>query len=78
MEYQIPVEDFKFSIVQNSHQRQITTRLQRSYCHSTSPWCSLTNGWRNLRDKKGQSVFIPAYAESYKLDCVERVARAYS
>ncbi len=78
MEYQIPVEDFKFSIVQNSHKREITTEgaeillpLDESMVltHQCGETCVI---------EKGQSVFIPAYAESYKLDCVGRVARAYS
>ena len=78
MEYQIPVEDFKFSIVQNSHKREITTEgaeillpLDESMVltHQCGETCVI---------EKGQSVFIPAYAESYKLDCVGRGARAYS
>lgn len=78
MEYPIPVDDFKFAIVQNSHQRQVTTEGAEILLPLD---CSMTLthqcGEKCVIDK-GQSVFIPAYAQCYTIECSGRVARAYS
>lgn len=78
MEYPIPVEDFKFAILSNSQQRKIKTEGAEillpldgamTLTHQCGETCVID---------KGQSVFIPAYADCYTVDCEGRVARAYS
>lgn len=77
-DYPIPVDDFKFSIIQHSHQRIM-------YTHSAEILLPLDQGMTLTHPdgescviEKGQSVFIPAYAQSYQIDCAGRVARAYN
>ncbi|WP_159654317.1 mannose-6-phosphate isomerase, class I [Vibrio atypicus] len=78
LEYPIPVEDFKFAIIEHSEQREIDTQGAEillpldeamTLTHICGEQCVIG---------KGQSVFIPAYANSYTIDCKGRVARAYS
>ncbi len=77
-DYPIPVDDFKFSIIQHSHQRIM-------YTHSAEILLPLDQGMTLTHPdgescviEKGQSVFIPAYAQSYQIECAGRVARAYN
>ncbi|MGF1751754.1 mannose-6-phosphate isomerase, class I [Vibrio cionasavignyae] len=78
LEYPIPVDDFNFSIMQHSQQRQIKTKGPEillpldeamTLSHQSGETCVIN---------KGHSVFIPAYADNYTINCSGRVARAYS
>ncbi|RTZ15676.1 mannose-6-phosphate isomerase, class I [Vibrio aquaticus] len=78
LEYPIPVEDFKFAIIEHSEQREIDTQGAEillpldeamTLTHICGEQCII---------EKGQSVFIPAFAQQYTIDCTGRVARAYS
>jgi mannose-6-phosphate isomerase len=78
LEYPIPVEDFKFAIIEHSEQREIDTQGAEillpldeamTLTHICGEQCVI---------EKGQSVFIPAFAQQYTIDCAGRVARAYS
>ena len=75
--YAIPVDDFNFDLIQASKQRQIHANTAEILLaldetmvltHANGECCSI---------EKGQSVFIPAYANTYTIDCTGRVARAY-
>ncbi|EGA71326.1 mannose-6-phosphate isomerase [Vibrio sinaloensis DSM 21326] len=77
-EYPIPVEDFRFAILQRSARRKVTTQGAEillpldeamTLTHPCGETCVID---------KGQSVFIPAYTKDYLIDCAGRVARAYS
>ncbi|EKF9987896.1 mannose-6-phosphate isomerase, class I [Vibrio cholerae] len=77
-QYPIPVADFKFAIIPPAAQQAISVRsaeivlpLDSSMIlrHANGEQCLVT---------KGQSVFIPAYAEQYTIECDGRVARAFS
>ncbi|ELN9000731.1 mannose-6-phosphate isomerase, class I [Vibrio cholerae] len=77
-QYPIPVTDFKFAIIPPAAQQAISVRsaeivlpLDSSMIlrHANGEQCLVT---------KGQSVFIPAYAEQYTIECDGRVARAFS
>lgn len=78
MEYPIPVEDFKFAILSNSHQREIKTEGAEILLPLDEAMTLTHQCGESCVIDKGQSVFIPAYANSYIVDCNGRVARAYS
>lgn len=76
-DYPIPVEDFKFAMIDDSHQHDIQTNSAEillpldgtlELTHPNGESCTVS---------KGTSVFIPAYAQHYSLQCTGRVARAY-
>ncbi|PNH93701.1 mannose-6-phosphate isomerase, class I [Vibrio diazotrophicus] len=77
LEYPIPVDDFKFSIILSAtdlslevHSAEILLPLDFALVltHANGETCIL---------EKGQSVFIPAYAQKYTIRSQGRVARAY-
>ncbi|WP_394144616.1 mannose-6-phosphate isomerase, class I [Vibrio atypicus] len=78
MDYPIPVDDFKFSIVKNSQKRQIKTEGAEILLPLDDSMLLTHQCGETCVIEKGQSVFIPAYANSYTIDCKGRVARAYS
>lgn len=78
LEYPVPVDDFKFAIVKQANQRTLDVRTAEILLPLDSPLViTHANGETCVVDK-GQSVFIPAYAKQYTLNCEGRVARAYS
>lgn len=78
LEYPIPVEDFKFAIIPSSDQRVVDiVSAEILMPLDGSMTITHSNGQRCVIEK-GQSVFIPAYAQSYTLQSDARVARAYS
>ncbi|EGU43451.1 mannose-6-phosphate isomerase [Vibrio ichthyoenteri ATCC 700023] len=78
LEYPIPVEDFKFAIVSHSKQRQIHTESAEILLPLDGAMVLTHGNGESCSIEKGQSVFIPAYADNYIIDCEGRVARAYS
>lgn len=78
LEYPIPVDDFKFAIVSHSKQRQIHTESAEILLPLDEAMVLTHANGESCLIEKGQSVFIPAYAENYSIDCTGRVARAYS
>ena len=78
LEYPIPVDDFKFAIIANSKQRQIHTESAEILLPLDEAMVLTHANGSSCLIEKGQSVFIPAYANNYTMDCEGRVARAYS
>lgn len=78
MVYPIPVEDFKFAILKDSYQRMVKTEGAEILLPLDSAMTLTHQCGETCVIDKGQSVFIPAYANHYTIDCVGRVARAYS
>lgn len=77
LEYPIPVDDFKFAIIPSAndlslevHSAEILLPLDSALVvtHANGEICVI---------EKGQSVFIPAYAQQYTIRSQSRVARAY-
>ncbi|SYZ81653.1 mannose-6-phosphate isomerase [Vibrio paracholerae] len=77
-QYPIPVADFKFAIIPPATQQTIGVQSAEIVLPlDSSMILRHTNGEQCLV-RKGQSVFIPAYAEQYTIECDGRVARAFS
>ncbi|HDI3253112.1 TPA: mannose-6-phosphate isomerase, class I [Vibrio cholerae] len=77
-QYPIPVADFKFAIIPPATQQTIGVQSAEIVLPlDSSMILRHTNGEKCLV-RKGQSVFIPAYAEQYTIECDSRVARAFS
>ncbi|EGQ8530698.1 mannose-6-phosphate isomerase, class I [Vibrio cholerae] len=77
-QYPIPVADFKFAIIPPATQQTIGVQSAEIVLPlDSSMILRHTNGEKCLV-RKGQSVFIPAYAEQYTIECDGRVARAFS
>jgi mannose-6-phosphate isomerase len=76
-EYYVPVSDFKFAVISNSSSKVVHVDSAEVLfaiddtaviTHSDGDSCVI---------KKGESVFVPAYAKNYTVSCKGRVARAY-
>jgi mannose-6-phosphate isomerase len=78
LEYPIPVEDFKFAIIEHSEQREIETQGAEILLPLDEAMVLTHICGEQCVIEKGQSVFIPAFAKQYTIDCAGRVARAYS
>ncbi|EJL6478372.1 mannose-6-phosphate isomerase, class I [Vibrio cholerae] len=77
-QYPIPVADFKFAIIPPATQQTIGVQSAEIVLPlDSSMILRHTNGEKCLV-RKGQSVFIPAYAEQYTIECDGHVARAFS
>ncbi|WP_428676130.1 mannose-6-phosphate isomerase, class I [Photobacterium sanguinicancri] len=78
LDYPTPVDDFKFAIIQRSHQRVMHTNSAEILLPLDHSMTLTHQDGESSVIEKGQSVFIPAYAQSYQIECAGRVARAYS
>ncbi|OLQ90900.1 mannose-6-phosphate isomerase, class I [Vibrio ponticus] len=78
LEYPIPVEDFKFAIIPSSTARTIEIYSAEILLPLDGTMTLTHSNGQHCVIEKGQSVFIPAYAEHYTLESQGRVARAYS
>ncbi|GAK82594.1 mannose-6-phosphate isomerase [Vibrio ponticus] len=78
LEYPIPVEDFKFAIIPSSTARTIEIDSAEILLPLDGTMTLTHSNGQRCVIEKGQSVFIPAYAKHYTLECQGRVARAYS
>ncbi len=78
LEYPIPVEDFKFAIIEHSERREIKTQGAEILLPLDEAMLLTHICGEQCVIEKGKSVFIPAYAQQYTIACAGRVARAYS
>ena len=78
LEYPIPVEDFKFAIIPSSTDRVIEIDSAEILLPLDGSMTLTHSNGQSCVIEKGQSVFVPAYAQSYTLESQGRVARAYS
>ncbi|MCE0495569.1 mannose-6-phosphate isomerase, class I [Vibrio salinus] len=78
LEYPTPVDDFKFSIVPHSNQLIVSVRTAEILLPLDSDLVLTHTNGETCKVAKGQSVFIPAYAKKYTMNCKGRVARAYN
>ncbi len=77
--YPIPVADFKFSIYQpNSAPTSIDVTSAEILLPLDATLTVTHTSGAQLTLQKGQSVFIPAYAQNYTMQSEGRIARAYN
>lgn len=76
--YPIPVADFKFSIITQAEQKNVIVRSAEIILPLDSSLILQHPNGERCQVEKGQSVFIPAYTHQYTLQCLGRVARAFS
>ncbi|WP_070970495.1 mannose-6-phosphate isomerase, class I [Vibrio sonorensis] len=75
--YFVPIKDFKFSVINGAQSLHIdSTSADILLAIDSDVLISHKNG-EQLTISKGQSVFIPAYADGYLVSSEGRVARAY-
>ncbi|WP_187614793.1 mannose-6-phosphate isomerase, class I [Vibrio cholerae] len=77
-QYPIPVADFKFAIIPPKTQQTIGVKSAEVVLPLDSSMILRHANGEQCLVRKGQSVFIPAYAERYTIECDGRVARAFS
>lgn len=77
-QYPIPVADFKFAIIIPATQQTIGAQSAEIVLPLDSSMILRHANGEKCLVRKGQSVFIPAYAEQYTIECDGRVARAFS
>ncbi|EOG1391570.1 mannose-6-phosphate isomerase, class I [Vibrio cholerae] len=77
-QYPIPVADFKFAIITPATQQTIGAQSAEIVLPLDSSMILRHANGEKCLVRKGQSVFIPAYAEQYTIECDGRVARAFS
>ena len=78
LDYIVPVPDFKFSVYKQVDDIALqNTSAEILFAIDTPLTVTHQNG-ETLTLEKGQSVFIPAYAQSYSADCDGMFARAYN
>lgn len=77
-QYPIPVADFKFAIIPPTTQQTIGVKSAEVVLPLDSSMILRHANGKKCLVRKGQSVFIPAYAERYTIECDGRVARAFS
>ncbi|MGO4053527.1 mannose-6-phosphate isomerase, class I [Vibrio cholerae] len=77
-QYPIPVADFKFAIIPPTTQQTIGVKSAEVVLPLDSSMILRHANGEKCLVRKGQSVFIPAYAERYIIECDGRVARAFS
>lgn len=78
LDYPIPVDDFKFCIMQYSQHRTIGIAGAEILLALDGKMLLKHKSGESCEINRGQSVFIPAYTEQYTISCQGRVARAYS
>ncbi len=77
LEYPIPVEDFKFAIIPIANQRNVCVDSAEILLPLDEAMTLEHENGQSCVVDKGQSVFVPAFAQNYTLTCAGRVARAY-
>ncbi|WP_237668842.1 mannose-6-phosphate isomerase, class I [Vibrio sp. V39_P1S14PM300] len=78
LSYPIPVPDFKFTVYLSANQQTITTHSAEILLPLDDVMTVSHASGETVTLKKGQSLFIPAYAGGYTLQCAGRVARAHN
>lgn len=76
-QYPVPVDDFKFAIIAQPSRQRIAVESAEILLPLDSDLLLTHDNGDNCVVIRGQSIFIPAYARHYTLDCPGRVARAY-
>ncbi len=78
LNYPIPVDDFRFSVYPTSQQTPVTVNsAEIIFAIDSDAKLQHANG-ESITISKGQSVFIPAAAQSYTISSQGRVARVYN
>jgi mannose-6-phosphate isomerase len=76
--YDIPVDDFKFSLFESVTDLSVSTQSAEVLLALDSDVTLTHQSGENVTIHQGQSVFIPAYAGTYQLNAKGRVARAFN
>jgi mannose-6-phosphate isomerase len=78
LEYQIPVDDFKFSVYLIAEQTQVCVNSAEIIFAIDESTTLTHDSGESITIVKGQSVFIPAATHRYTLSSKGRVARVYN
>lgn len=78
LHYPIPVPDFKFSVYQNQQDVELTISSAEILLAIDAPVTIIHSNGETLTVEKGESVFIPNYADCYTATSIGRFARAYN
>jgi mannose-6-phosphate isomerase len=76
--YPIPVPDFKFSVYQQVSDTVIKHHSAEILFAVDAPVIVTHQNGETITIEKGESVFIPAYAQRYAASCNGCFARAYN
>jgi len=76
--YAIPVDDFKFALFESVKDLIMPTQSAEILLALDADVTLSHQSGGTVTITKGESVFIPAYAEKYQLTCKGRVARAFN
>ncbi|MDC5822559.1 mannose-6-phosphate isomerase, class I [Vibrio europaeus] len=76
--FEVPVDDFKFSILHDSENRHLTTNSAEILLPLDKPMTLTHSNGETCQIAIGDSVFVAANTDNYTLSCQGRVARAYS
>ncbi|WP_375320706.1 mannose-6-phosphate isomerase, class I [Aliivibrio logei] len=78
MNYPIPVDDFKFSVLTPSTELPLTTQSAEILFAIDEDMIVNHPSGESVSVSKGHSIFIPAYTEQYTLQSQGKVARAFN
>lgn len=78
MVFPIPVQDFKFALYTSPAKTQVNVNSAEIIFPIDNDATLIHSSGVEVTVQKGQSVFVPAYAEKYHLISAGRVARAYN
>jgi mannose-6-phosphate isomerase len=76
--YAVPVDDFKFALLESVDDLTISTHSAEILLALDTDLTLTHQNSETVTIAKGESVFIPAYAEKYQLTCKGRVSRAFN
>lgn len=76
--YAIPVDDFKFALFESVEDLTIAAQSAEILLALDADVTLTHSSGESVTISKGQSVFIPAYAQQYQLTSKGRVARAFN
>jgi mannose-6-phosphate isomerase len=76
--YAIPVDDFKFALFESVNDLTIQTQSAEILLALDADLTLKHQNGETVTIGKGESVFIPAYAQQYQLTSTGRVARAFN
>ncbi|WCE31544.1 mannose-6-phosphate isomerase, class I [Vibrio sp. SCSIO 43137] len=76
--YPVPVEDFKFAVFDSIENLPLTMASAEILLPLDSDLTVSHHSGESVTVKKGQSLFIPAYAGKYQITSQGRVARAFN
>lgn len=76
--FPVPVADFSFSVYQQLQTHEIAVNSAEILFAIDAPVSVEHSSGDKIEFNKGESIFIPAYAQAYKLSTTGTVARAYN